>query len=116
MNDEIIDVSILQNIEDKRVVKAARTDIVTSVNEINRSVDLSGAFYPNPVSSFLYFDAETTEKYQSARLYDLFGVLVRESDLERPVDMQSLSPGYYFIVFEDGSGQAFTAKVIRTRP
>lgn len=112
--EEIIVVAHLQDMSNKSILQAAVSDVLTSVNENDRFVDLSGAIHPNPVSSFLHFSPGTSAKFRSARLFNLFGELLASSDLSNPVDMSAFAPGYYFIVFDDEAGNSYTAKVIRS--
>jgi hypothetical protein len=105
---------LLQKESDLSVVQAARSDFASPVSSVHEKEVLDGAFYPNPVTSLLHFEEKTRQQFERADLYTLFGEKIFESDLQRSLDLQNLSPGYYFLVFTDKEGNQRTAKVIRS--
>jgi hypothetical protein len=112
--DEMQVIVLLQSESDLSVVQAARSDFATPVASVHDKKVLEGAFYPNPVTSYLHFEETIRKQFERAELYTLFGKKIDESDLQQSMDMQNLSPGYYFLVFTDEEGSQRTAKVLRS--
>ena len=112
--DEMIVIAVLQKDADKSIVQSSSSGFATPVSLVNKNIDLSGPFYPNPVVSFLHFDSKAKKQFEKAELFNIFGNRVRNSDLRIPIDMQSLAPGYYFLVFHDEDGNRYSSKVVKT--
>lgn len=69
--------------------------------------------YPNPASDVLNIDCEGAT---TARIYNILGVLVRESEIDNgSIAISDLSEGVYFLKTDDGRGNQRTARFIVRR-
>jgi protocatechuate 3,4-dioxygenase beta subunit len=73
--------------------------------------------FPNPASDRLKIEAASGEQVHNVRIYTSLGKLIQEvkSPKQNEVNVQSLSPGIYFVKITTASGSVETRKIIISR-
>ncbi len=71
--------------------------------------------HPNPVRDVLYINGNHKLKSHKIEVYDLFGKLyyLESSTQLKPINVENLSKGVYFLLIKDESGKTATKKFIK---
>jgi hypothetical protein len=75
----------------------------------------SFALYPNPVKETLQINNSSNQR-MSATIYDINGKKLQTQSLETStstIDVKSLNPGLYFLVFESETGERVSRKFVK---
>lgn len=71
--------------------------------------------FPNPASSHLYVKSGNAKKIEKISIIDLTGkVMLENYDVNNPVEIQSIRPGYYIVKIIYKSGNQITTSFIKT--
>jgi len=68
--------------------------------------------YPNPVNTLLHIKKPDDLTINSLKIYNLLGQLVEEFSFLETIDVEHLSSGMHFIVFQTNKG-VFHKKVLK---
>jgi hypothetical protein len=105
----LVDIINNPSINQARLVAEGSTAL--GLDEVNNTVF---GVYPNPAQDDLYIKAKTDLSLQLAKIYDLNGKLVLESDLKNEkVSVNSLSKGIYILLVRDTNGKDYTQKILK---
>ena len=89
-----------------------KTDSSLSVNEYFHADQEYIRLYPNPADNFLNIELRTAEKFKSAAIFSITGVLVKQVNNQQ-IDVSNLSPGEYFIKITTDKQFYFKAIIIK---
>ncbi len=76
--------------------------VVLGLNDEFPNVQFS--VYPNPANTEIFIQKPNDLEISNIRIYDIFGRLVKESNEQRRLNIEELSTGLHFMIFETSSG------------
>lgn len=108
-------IAVLQKSSDKKIVQAASSGFISNPMGTGANYEASSIFYPNPASQRVLFTPNAVSTYSKVSVYNIFGKKILESGLLKPLQVDDLSSGYYFLVFENENNQVLTKKLLVSR-
>lgn len=98
----------------KEALYAATTiwqDFGATLDVENFNSNIKVGLFPNPTSDVLNIKIPSELKFNSARIYDVFGKLIKESK-KNSIDFSSFSKGIYILKMKTDKGE-FSKKIIK---
>ena len=107
VNGQVFTITVTFNVDN--IQFDPEYDLISKDNSVvlgleDEFTEIQFSVYPNPANDELFIQKPGDLEISDIKIYDVLGRLVKEYNMKSPLDLESLSSGLHFMIFETSIG------------